>query len=156
MLEGIGLDDDDDDDDLGSGSKKKGKRGGAKKGKAGGGGDGGGGGGGGGGDEDGGDGEGGGAAAAADTALLEALETALRTAKPSMNEMPELASTLAARLLPSAKAQVAEALKAKREAGAGERRRATQAAQEQASHLAINVQVRSLPECLQLMALIAP
>ena len=141
MLEGIGLDDDDDDDDLGGGSKKKGKRG-AKKGKAGGGGGGVGGGGGGGGDEDGGDGEGGSAAAAADTALLEALETALRTAKASMNELPELASTLAARLLPAAKAQVAEALKAKREAGAGERRRATQAAQEQASHLAINVQVR--------------
>ena len=137
LLDGGGLEDSDDDDLQGGGGGKKGKggkKGGKKdKGKAGGGGGG-----------------GGGDAADADgdenddgesSALLEGVEAALLAHKPALEEISGLSNALARRILPSVSSRVAEAVKVKREAGAGERRKALQGAQEAVGTLATNVQL---------------
>ena len=129
LLEGGALDDSDD-DELAGGKKGKAKKG--KKGKAAGGG-------------------GGGAAEAAEAdaddaggddassdALLEGVEAAVLAARPALEEIPELSLALARHHLPAVRARVAAAVSAKREAGAGERRKALQQAQESIGLLATN------------------
>ena len=133
LLGGGGLDDSDEEELSGGKAKSKGGKKG-KKAKGGGGG-----GGGGAADADDGGDEGGGEAGS--EALLDALEAALLSARPTLEEVPELGRAVAHHLLPAVQARIGVAVAARREAGAGERRKATQHAQESVTNLSTNLQL---------------
>ena len=74
-------------------------------------------------------------------AMVDAITSALVAARPQLEEMTELPVRLASHLLPSTRKRIFDAVESKREASAGERRKAAQGAREATASLAANVQL---------------